>query len=325
MNRLHSGASKWAGLAVLAGILSLAQPAQGSEITGIVSFGDSLSDVGNYYAATGGASPPPPYTPGEFTNGLNWVQYLAQDLGVAAPTASSSGGTDYAYGGAMTGTGYTSSTFLGATASVPNTGQQIATYLASNTPTSGQLFTLWAGANDLLHSATPNPIASADNVASEVATLANAGATQIIVGNLPMLGDLPYIKQTEPAAIQQGLDLMSMAFNAELQSDLAGLQGQLKAQIHLLDVNSLVNDAIANPSKYGFTDVTDYALMYGPNGQGFLSWDGIHPTTQADAFIGALAAQTVPEPSSWVLFATSIVGIGAWASRRRTRSSSTSR
>ena len=87
----------------------LRRAGRGSAITGIVSFGDSLSDVGNFYAATGGASPPAAYgyDSGRFTNGMNWVEYLAKDLGVAAPTASVNGGTDYAYGGAMTGTGYT--------------------------------------------------------------------------------------------------------------------------------------------------------------------------------------------------------------------------
>src|ERR1700679_1974888 len=98
--------------------------ARGGQVTGIVSFGDSLTDVGNYYAATGDVSPPSGlhYDNGRFSNGLNWVEYLAKDLGVPAPTASTSGGTDYAYGGATTGTGTTVSTFINATATVPNIG-----------------------------------------------------------------------------------------------------------------------------------------------------------------------------------------------------------
>jgi hypothetical protein len=75
-------ASRWVGLAVLAIGLLLSRPARGSQITGIVSFGDCLSDVGNFYAATRGASPPTQlgYAAGEFTNGWNWVQYLSHDL-----------------------------------------------------------------------------------------------------------------------------------------------------------------------------------------------------------------------------------------------------
>src|SRR6185437_9614347 len=100
MTRLPSLTSRGLGLAAVAIGLILSHPARGAQITGIVSFGDSLSDVGNFYAATGGASPPTSmgYASGEFTNGWNWVQYLANDLGVPMPTPSSSGGNDYAYG-----------------------------------------------------------------------------------------------------------------------------------------------------------------------------------------------------------------------------------
>ena len=114
MMRLRSVGRKWTALCVLGAFVAGGGTAYGDAISGIVSFGDSLSDVGNYYAATGGAVPPASYgyDPGRFTNGPNWVEYLARDLGVAVPTASLKGGTDYAYGGATTGTGTTSSTFL---------------------------------------------------------------------------------------------------------------------------------------------------------------------------------------------------------------------
>jgi len=145
MVRDHSGRWGRPVLVSLAAGLFLIGTARGGQITGIVSFGDSLSDVGNYYAATGGVSPPTAYgyAQGEFTNGRNWVQYLAQDLGVAAPTASVNGGTDYAHGGAMTGSGTTVSTFGPGTATVSNIGQQITDYLGSHMPTAGQLYTIW--------------------------------------------------------------------------------------------------------------------------------------------------------------------------------------
>ena len=37
----------------------------------LVVFGDSLSDTGNLYAASGGFPPSPPYFDGNFSNGLN--------------------------------------------------------------------------------------------------------------------------------------------------------------------------------------------------------------------------------------------------------------
>ena len=73
------------------------------------------------------AIPAADYYNGRFTNGGNWLDYLAHDLGVAAPVASLAGGSDYAFGGASTGTGTT--TYAPGQA-VPNVGTQIAMYLS---------------------------------------------------------------------------------------------------------------------------------------------------------------------------------------------------
>ncbi len=69
--------------------------------TAIYSFGDSLSDVGNVYLATG--QPASPYVNGQYSNGPVWVQDLATKMGLPALTPSSVGGNDYAWGGATTG------------------------------------------------------------------------------------------------------------------------------------------------------------------------------------------------------------------------------
>jgi phospholipase/lecithinase/hemolysin len=298
--------------------------ARGGDITQIVSFGDSLSDVGNFYAATGGSQPvSPPYDAGRFSNGPIWVEYLAQDLGVAAPTASSSGGTDYAYGGAMTGTGTTLSTFNGASATVPNIGTQINTFLASNTPNSGQLFTIWGGANDFLNGGQTNPLIPAQNIATEIATLAQAGAKQFLVANLPPLGSIPATSSL-PAPIPQELNALSVAFNGILQTEVTQLDQQYGIQIHVVNIYNLFEDVINDPSKYGFTNVTTDALGDGVlSGQGYLFWDPVHPTTAGHELIGGAAFSTIPEPSSLVMLGTAVCGLAVWAGvRRRSHSGS---
>ena len=289
----------------------------GGQVAGLVSFGDSLSDLGNFYAATGGASPPSSlnYDQGRFSNGPNWLEYLAKDLGVAAPTASVNGGTDYAYGGAMTGTGTTSSTFLGATATVPNIGTQIGTYLGSNTPTAGQLFTIWGGANDFLNGGQTNPFIPAQNIATEINTLAMAGAKQFIVPNLPPLGSLP-ITSTYPAPIPQELNALTVAFNQILQGEAIQLEQTLGIQIQVLDVYGITQSVISDPSLYGLTNVTTDAVQDngGTDAQGYLFWDHVHPTTYADSIIAAAA---VPEPSSVVLLGAALGGLAVWTGIRR--------
>lgn len=317
MGRRTFWAAWWAGLTIVAAGLTLAQPAaRGDQITGIVSFGDSLSDVGNYYAATGGVSPPASYgyVNGAFANGMNWLQYLAKDIGVAAPTASFAGGNDYAYGGATTGYGTTSATVGPATATVPNMGTQVADYLSTNTPGPTQLFTLWAGANDVLNAGQTNPLISLQNIGSEITALAAAGAKQFLVGNLPSLNLTP-AGLSLPAAEQAQLAAFSAYFNQGLQSEVQSLSASLGVRINILDVNSLFNSVVANPSQYGFTNVTDQ-LVENPGGSGYLFWDEVHPTTQADQIVADVAAGVVPEPSSLALYATAMLGVGGWMRRR---------
>src|SRR5262245_39137401 len=75
MRRQHFAARTSVVIGVVATGLWLAGSAHGGQYTEIVSFGDSLTDVGNFAAATGGASPPAlyGYYQGRFANGWNWV------------------------------------------------------------------------------------------------------------------------------------------------------------------------------------------------------------------------------------------------------------
>lgn len=82
-------------------------PLSAAPYSAIYAFGDSLSDAGNAYIATGGATPPaPPYALvngfGVFSNGPVWVQNLAGELGLGPLLPSLAGGTDFAFGGAQT-------------------------------------------------------------------------------------------------------------------------------------------------------------------------------------------------------------------------------
>ena len=299
---------RWSPAAFLV-LVCLNPTVQAGEITGIVSFGDSLTDTGNLYTATG--QPPAPYYQGRFSNGPVWVEYLANQLGVAAPTPSLLGGSDYAWAGALTGDGSIPD-------GVPNTGAQISTYLASNTPTSTQLFTLWAGANDLLTGQT-DPSIPVSNIGSEITTLASAGAKLFMVPNLPLLGDLP-ATNTLPQGERDGLNQLSLAFDSLLHSELGQLRQSLGITIVEVDINSLVQNMIANPAQYGFTNVTTAALDDGVlSGQGYLFWDSIHPTTSGHEFVASAAeAAMVPEPGSLVLLLSGLgAACGGWKWRRR--------
>jgi outer membrane lipase/esterase len=305
-------------LACALALLAAGGVGRAEPISGIVVFGDSLSDDGNVFKATGGAVPPPSqYAGGRFTNGPNWIDQFATRVGLPAPRPSLAGGTDYAFGYAQTGTGMTTTSVPGL--SVPNLSTQVGTYLGSNTPKAGQLFAVWAGANDFFNGQT-NPAVPAANIASALQTLANAGATNFLVLNLPALGNTPF-GSTLPPAQRQAVNQLIAAFNSDLSNDLGKLQASDPGiTIHTVDTASLLSRIQANPSAYGFTNVTDSALLSGHahNADGYLFWDSVHPTTQADRLVASAAVQAVPEPAALTLLSLGLAGaaLGKWRMRR---------
>src|SRR5271155_3416349 len=86
---------------------SWATASAASTSNNVIIFGDSLSDVGNAYAAGNTALVPPNYVTGEYTDGTTttprsaisglWIEQLAASGGWTRPRASSSGGFDYAF------------------------------------------------------------------------------------------------------------------------------------------------------------------------------------------------------------------------------------
>lgn len=202
--------------------------------TSIVVFGDSLSDTGNDAHLTQSqfsARVPGPlfgYTDGRFTDGTDtvpaatlysgvWIEQLAATFPAKpAVTASLDGGTNYAYGFAFTGTG-TSALNLAANVSVnvENVGQQVTDYLTAHpTVPANTLVVVWGGANDVLNATSTDAVtAAAAAELTAIQRLITAGATDILIANLPPLGSIPRFNTTANApTVTAG----AQAFNASL-------------------------------------------------------------------------------------------------------------
>ncbi|MFO0811407.1 MAG: SGNH/GDSL hydrolase family protein [Gemmataceae bacterium] len=298
---------RWATTAFLATacLVALADGAFAQPITRLVSFGDSLTDTGNVFGATG--SPGPPYYQGRFSNGPLWVERLAARLGVTAPTPSLTGGTNNAVGGAETGTGNSPQ-------GSPNIRTQVSTWLAGQSPAASDLITVWGGGWDFVNGQT-NPAIPAANLAAAVTTLANAGGRRFLVPNLPQLGDLPYA-QSFPPDQRTALNAMTVTFNGQLNTALNQVQASNPGiQVFQLDVDGLFQQIRANPGQYGFTNVTSGALGDGvTSGLGYLFWDNFHPSAAGHQLIGDAAFAVVPEPS-----ALALAGLAAALALARTR------
>ena len=241
----------------------------------LVIFGDSLSDTGNAYKASGNTFPPsPPNYQGRASNGLIWVDYFAPDLQFTNQSIQ-----NYAFFGANTGV---SNTFGQTT--VPGLLTQIQQFKTVNTNPIGKdgLYVIWAGANDFLNLATDptEPVKNAvNNISSAIATLAELGAKEIVVGNLTDLGSLPGSIASNNVANARAI---SIGFNAALTQALTNLEPALNVDLSLVDIFGLSTAVQANPANYKFTNITQPLITVTTpvNPDQYAFWDDVHPTTR---------------------------------------------
>jgi outer membrane lipase/esterase len=275
------------------------------QFSSITVFGDSLSDNGNIPKLFGvTARPSPPYYPGRVSNGPVYAEYLPGLLNV--PVADFS---DNAIGGALSG-----SANLG---NFPGGGtlDEVDRYVASGRAANARdLVVLWTGANDYLGSAgaipTNIPIsvieavlnqtaaATVGNISTEVTALAGTGLKTFLVPNLPNLGVTPTLNGS-PFAAEIGAYATAVN-NADLTAAMAQLSRQLHVNIVVADVSTLVNDAVAHPSKYGLTNVTQECVLDATciaQKQPYLFWDEEHPTEQVHQLLARYFTASLQGPT----------------------------
>ena len=275
----------------------------------VYAFGDSLSDAGNISLATLGNLPVAGiYSGGRFSNGNVWVQDLAQNLGLPAVKPSLAGGTDYAYGGAETG-----ATPVHA-ANPSDLPAQLGQFAASVPhPSATALYTVWAGANDVLGIAksteTPTQqLASVQQaVTNEVAFingLVAHGAKDLLVMSVPDLGKTPY--ETARPLSDATSSSLAQTYNTELGAALQQIVGSGASSVDYLNTYALLDTAIAGPATYGLTNVTQSVwngnltsshsgtlAATGAAQAGYLFFDDLHPTATGHALLATAATQSL--------------------------------
>jgi outer membrane lipase/esterase len=283
-----------AAAALLSAVL-LAEPTSAQTYDRLVVFGDSLSDNGNAFRASGGRRPPsPPYFQGRFSNGPVFSELLGFQL---SGFGTVTGSTNYAFGGAETvGPGRDG---------VPSLQDQINAYRAGGGVFGPRdLVSLYGGANNLLNAfpqvgAAPNPSAAIQGIAGAAAAdigrltsqVAGAGAGTILVANLPSLGAVPAFN-TGPAAPLA--DLGAVTFNTALAAQLNGVAAATSANIIQFDVFRLTEAIRAQPLNFGFTNTTQACLNATTGAvcatpDSFFFWDSVHPTAAVNRIFAAAA------------------------------------
>jgi phospholipase/lecithinase/hemolysin len=295
---------------VLAGLLATACATAPQEPPRLVSFGDSLSDLGTYAAATDGR------TAAKWTTnpGPVWIEVVAAGMGTTIkanrhagwgkPTAVL-GGMGYAEGGSQVT--HDDPRNVNATAphgtSLP-VHEQVSAHLAANGGRFGprDVVFVWAGANDMFRIAPGTSVQAGEEVVrqaakdlvGEVRRMLAAGASRVVVLTLDDYGEVPALVKNPRHGVLTG---WVNGFNAELASGLTGLP------VLLVDANATFRAARSDPARFGLKnsaapacDMTklpnrsvmlcDEKTLVEKDAQlTYLYADGLHPSTAGHRLI----------------------------------------
>jgi phospholipase/lecithinase/hemolysin len=298
--------------------------------TALYSFGDSLSDVGNRYAAVG--IPLSPYYNGRYSDGPNWLDDLSPKLGLGVVSAALTGGNDFAVGGAQTGpTPLANTDPLGIDLT-----DQVTTFTKLSLvkpPVKGALYTLDIGAIDIGAALTapgadpPAVIKKAVlNTVLSVAQLYTDGARDLLYYQVPDLALVPAFEQGNSLPPDLRPSALAQEFNIGV---LDGLKSKLPGlTVFDMPIYDDMQEIVAHPNLFGFANVTTACLTGGPTNPGtectnpgpsqYLFWDHEHPTAAADAILARVAFDVlnggngllVPEPATWALMLAGFAFVG---------------
>ncbi len=253
----------------------------------VVSFGDSLSDVGTYAAYV-----LPHFGGGRFTTnpGEVWTQKVAEAYGGTLTPAyqggfgsalQATGGFGYAQGGARVtdpqGIGWAANNLAATTVPIAT---QVANYLSAHGSfNSNQIVLIQGGANDIFANSTALVTAIETDIAGgmtaqtalakevtttlgpvalslvqQVGTILANGATHVVLSNVPDIGQTPLGVETaaqQGATAQQLLSGIAQTFNALLSGYLQA--ANLSSKIIFIDTFTWQDTTLANFQANGFT------------------------------------------------------------------------
>jgi outer membrane lipase/esterase len=290
-----------------------------SQYSGIVVFGDSLSDPGNIPKFYGINYPPPPYFENHFSNGPVYADYLNGLFGLSTPLQ------DFALGGAGTGTNNIGGlNAIQSIAGLPNAGMdgEITYYLKNNpTPDPRSLFIVWGGANDYFDVlnkfkgggptgaalkafalATGGPVTvTVGGLVTDITRLAGAGVKNFIVPNLPNLGATPSYLGSAKSAGQA--TLVTNLHNQQLAAAMGALQQQLHVNITIVDIGAVFKGVIEHPAQFGLdpAHITQECIQSPAcvaQHLNYLFWDDVHPTGQVQAELAYVFQASVDGPTT---------------------------
>lgn len=253
--------TKYSPLALTLSLALYASFTHAATYSQLITFGDSLSDTGAFAKTIADKAPIlGEAQPSFITNpDTTWAGVLASSYGHTADPNDNETlkGTNYAFGGAKAKKDANFVLFT-----VPSVEKQINNHLQTNNKADPKaLYTVWIGANDLIEAGNQKDIKQAVAILTEAATseissinrLHDAGASTILVPNLPDVGLTPrMLKDSESS--------MKSTRAATLYNNML-FTGLNKSQANVVPANTfaLLQETVAHKEAFGFQNANDYA------------------------------------------------------------------
>lgn len=280
--------------------VSLAAPASAQRVARIVAFGDSYADDGNVFELTG-TPRPAVYPNGRFSNGTNFIDTMAQQLGVPVQ--------NFAIGGALTGSGNVSGP------GVPGFQLEWQSYLAGGGPaafprTTGafapdDLLVLSIGGNDArAYRIGGGTVAGAPAAAAVSVTQATTGLNALVnagARNITFLaGDVGRLPEAAGSPTAAAGTAFSTAFNNGIQTTLAGYANQ-GVIVNYLDLNRIGDRVQANLAAFGLQSAGACPIACVTTNPELLDRylfyvDNVHLTSAGFAIVGRYAVRQLEAP-----------------------------
>lgn len=133
------------------------------------------------------------------------------------------------------------------------------------------------------------------------------GARRLIVVGVPPLGCMPLVKTLmNSETCVETYNKVSSSFNSKIKQKLTNLQATTGMKTAYVDAFEIVEDAIANPHKYGFSETSkgccgSGTTEYGDTCKGmdtcgdeskYVFWDAVHPTQKMYQIIANRALES---------------------------------
>jgi uncharacterized protein YhjY with autotransporter beta-barrel domain/phospholipase/lecithinase/hemolysin len=308
MNRFAS--RLLAGVAVTAGAMSLAAPAEAQRVNRIVALGDSYIDDGNVFELTGTARPAV-YPLGRFSNGTNLVDTLGQILdapilnyGIGGAVARAQNTTipqvqafdlqvqSFLAGGGPAAFPRSSGRFAPDDLLIVNIGANDARayqFSFGRTPTAAQIATLQAGVP------AQAQLAAGDAIRNLNALVAAGARNLTVLGG--DVGGLPEVAGQPVAAVGSAY---SNAYNGLVRQALAGYANN-GAIVNYLDLTRIQQVAAANLAAFNLTSIGACPMTCVTTNPELLDRylvyvDQLHLTQRGYEIVGQYAARQLEAP-----------------------------